>query len=101
MRQSRVEREESGDRRQRDLGLKRDPAAVERVRDRAARDRQREQRDELAEGEQSDLQRRVGQLVELVRGGDGGDLGAEGRDRLAHEEAPERRIAPQRRRVER
>jgi hypothetical protein len=43
----------------------------------------------------------VGQLVELKRRGHGGDLAAEGRDRLADEEPPERRVAAERAEVDR
>jgi hypothetical protein len=42
----------------------------------------------------------VGQLVELERRGDGGDLAAEGGDRLADEEPAEGRIAPERAEVD-
>jgi len=62
--------------------------------------RQDQQREELAQREQADLKGRVGQLVELERRGDGGDLTAEGRDRLADEEAAKGRVVPQRRDVD-
>ena len=56
-----------GDDGQRDLGDEQEPAPVDRVGDRAADDRQRQQRDELAEREQADLEGRVRQLVDLER----------------------------------
>src|SRR4029079_6436643 len=75
--------------REQHLGHEQHPPPVDRVRERATDDGQRQQREELAEREQAYLQRRMRQLVELERGGDGGDLAPEGRDRLSDEPPPE------------
>ena len=42
----------------------------------------------------------MGQLVELERRGDRGDLAAEGRDRLADEQPPEGRVALERAKID-
>ena len=57
----RVEGEAEGDEREQRLGDQEQAAAVDGVCDRPARDRERQQREELAEREQADLERRVGQ----------------------------------------
>src|SRR5919206_48683 len=94
--QARVQREQQRDEREQRLGREQQPAAVDSVGDRAADDRERQQREELAQREQPDLQGRVREAVELKRRSDGGDLAAEGGDRLADEEAAERGVAAQR-----
>jgi len=91
-----VQREAEGDQRQEHLGHEQHPAAVDCVRDRAADDREGQERDELADREKPDLERRVGDRVKLIRRGNRRDLAAEGRDGLADEEPAESRVAPKR-----
>jgi len=89
-----VEREATRHEREQRLGQQKQPAPVDGVRDRAADDRQRQEREQLAEGEQADLERRVGQLVELEGRRDRRDLAAEGGDGLADEQPPKGRVTP-------
>jgi hypothetical protein len=89
------------DEREADLAGEQETPPVDGIRERAADDRRKEQRGEGREREQADLQRRVRQLVELVRDGDPRDLACDEGDRLAEEEASERRRLAKRRQVER
>ena len=96
VREARVGREAERHDGQRDLGDEEQPAAVDRVRDRSADDRQGQEREELTEREEPDLKGRVREVVELNRGRNRRDLAAEGRDRLTNEEPAERRVALER-----
>jgi hypothetical protein len=82
------------DEREQRLRPQEQPPAVDRVRDRAADDGERQQGDELAEREQADLESRVRQLVQLEGRRDRRDLASERRDRLADEEPPEGAVPP-------
>ena len=83
------------------LGVEQQPTAVERVGEGAADDGQGQEREELAEREQPDLEGRVRQVVELERSRHRGDLAAEGRDRLPDEQPAEGRVASERAEVDR
>ena len=71
------------------LGREDEPAAVHRVGDRAADEREREQRTELDGADHPDGERRVRELVHLKRDRDERDLASEERDALAAPEEPE------------
>jgi hypothetical protein len=101
VREERVSDQQERHDREPGLGAEQEPAAVDRVGDRAADDRDDEERHERAEAQQADGERRVGQIVELDRDGDKGDLAADVRDRLAGPQTPERRRVAERREVER
>jgi hypothetical protein len=101
VRQERVAGKEERDDREAGLRAEQKPAAVDGVGDRAADDRHDEERHERAEAQQPYGERRAGEVVELDRNGDEGDLAADVRDRLARPEAPEGRRVPERRDVER
>jgi hypothetical protein len=75
-------------------------AAVGGVDDRAAVQRADQQRDELGQRNQADVQRRVCQPVDLVRDGDRGELGAKQRHQLPAEQHPQITGLPQRREVD-
>jgi len=101
MRKQGVPGEEQRDRGEAGLGPQEQAAAVEGVGDRASDDGDDEQRDERAEAQQADVERRVREVEELDRDGDERDLAADERDRLSGPEAPERRRLAQRRDVDR
>src|SRR6266545_4689718 len=83
-----------------DLLHEHQPAAVDRVGNRPADYRQRQQRDEVREGDQPDRERRSRELVDLVREHDLGDLRADEGDALPEPEPAEGRIAAQRRQIQ-
>ena len=93
VRKQRVDEEEPGDERHPGLGPQQDRPPVERVGDRAADQRHDEQRDERRQAEQPDERGRMRERVDLVRHGDGADLAADRRDRLAEPEVAKVTVA--------
>jgi hypothetical protein len=91
VRERRVDREQAGDEHERDFGLEQEPAAIDRVGERAADERDADERHERAETEQADRERRVRELEDLVRDSDKRQLPTDERDRLTEPEPPERR----------
>ncbi len=83
----RVDGQEDRDDDEPDLGHQDQPAPVDRIRDRAADERERQERNQLAERDQPDEERRARELVDLVRDRDEADLAPDQRDRLADPQA--------------
>src|SRR5262249_11390481 len=94
MRERCVDNESDRNEREAAFGEEQHRAPVDRVRDRAADDRRDEERNERGQVEQPYLERRMGQVVELDRQSDPGDLAEEPRDRLADVQLPERPRLP-------
>ena len=90
-----VDEEADGHEEECDVGDEEHPPAVDGVGDRAAVDRDDQQRDERRDPEQADEQRRPRLVVELERNGDRGDLASDRRDARAEPQPPERPRAAQ------
>src|SRR5581483_1448576 len=84
----RVEREADARRRHAHVGDEEQLAAIERVRQRAAEQRERDDRTELGEAQQPDLERRVREREHLELRGDDGQLAPEERDELTAVQQP-------------
>jgi hypothetical protein len=80
-----------------DLDRGQDPPAVERVGDHAAEQRAGDLRDGAGQAEQADLERRVGQQVDLPGHRDGRQLAADSRKERPADEQPEVALSERRR----
>ena len=96
----RSDRESGGARREADLRDDEKAPPVDSIRDDAAEERQRYQRDRLEETNEPDIQGRAGDQVDLVRDRDETNLRAGQRDELPKPEQPERARLAERREVD-
>ena len=88
MGQARVHQEHHGEEHQGRLGHENQPATIQAVREHSSVETEEDARHDLDESERTDLERRVGQLLELIGHGDVGRLAAARRDEARHVEAP-------------
>ena len=95
-----VDRQPGAARRHQHLRDHQQPAPVHRVDHRTAQQRPGDQREQLGDGHQPDVERRVGQLVHLVRHRHRGQLVAEDGHELAPDQVAEVARPPQRRQVD-
>ena len=85
---------------QSDLGRDEQPATVDRIGQRAATEREQQDRHQLEELERGDRERRTCQDIDLERQGDPRDLVADAVDDLAGPQPPVVAVPPKRSRVE-